>query len=125
MTRSGLALLGGWWLAGCGHGATAQVPQAVMNAALNTGVALIASGVQRARGGCYAVCIDGTVCNPDNGLCERRTCARGCGASQFCNRSFETPVCEERVSPDLPPPLTPPQRPGNTSPNAAPPNGVL
>ncbi len=103
--RAGIALsLGLWFASACGTPVIAGPNQtSVTNLVLNTTAAVIAAGVQRARGGCYAVCVDGTVCNPDNGLCEKRTCAKGCGASQFCNRSGDTPMCEERASPDLPP----------------------
>ncbi len=47
-----------------------SAPYTVPAAALNTGIALGVSGIERAHGGCYAVCTNGTVCNPRNGLCE-------------------------------------------------------
>ncbi len=47
-----------------------SAPYTVPAAALNTGIALGVSGIERAHGGCYAVCTNGTVCNPKNGLCE-------------------------------------------------------
>ncbi len=50
----------------CGSSA----PYTVGAAALNTGIALGLAAGERAKGGCYAVCTNGTVCNPRNGLCE-------------------------------------------------------
>ncbi len=47
-----------------------SAPYTVPAAALNTGIALGLAGAERAKGGCYAVCTNGTVCNPRNGLCE-------------------------------------------------------
>jgi hypothetical protein len=52
--------------AACGSSAPYTVP----SAAINTTIALGAAGAQRAQGGCYAVCANGTVCNPRSGLCE-------------------------------------------------------
>ncbi|HET8538895.1 MAG TPA: hypothetical protein VFL83_03380 [Anaeromyxobacter sp.] len=50
-----------------------SMPYTVPAAAINTAIALGAAGVQRAQGGCYAVCTHGTVCNPRSGLCESPT----------------------------------------------------
>jgi hypothetical protein len=47
-----------------------SAPYTVPSAAINTAIALGAAGVQRAQGGCYAVCTHGMVCNPETGLCE-------------------------------------------------------
>jgi predicted small lipoprotein YifL len=66
MTRLPLAALALAVAAACGSSAPYTVPAA----AVNTGVALGLAGAQRANGGCYAVCTNGTVCNPRNGLCE-------------------------------------------------------
>ena len=66
MTRLALAAVVLVAVAACKSSAPYTVPAA----ALNTGLALGAAGVQRAQGGCYAVCTNGTVCNPKNGLCE-------------------------------------------------------
>ncbi len=66
MIRLALALAALAAAAGCGSSAPYTVPAA----ALNTGVALGFSAAERAKGGCYAVCTNGTVCNPKNGLCE-------------------------------------------------------
>lgn len=66
MRRPALAAVALAALAACGSSAPYTVPAA----AVNTGLALGLAGAQRAGGGCYAVCTNGTVCNPRNGLCE-------------------------------------------------------
>ncbi|HUL58717.1 MAG TPA: hypothetical protein VLU43_05555 [Anaeromyxobacteraceae bacterium] len=65
MTRLALAAL--LALAACKSSAPYTLPAA----ALNTGIAAAISGTQRASGGCYAVCTNGTVCNPRTGWCEK------------------------------------------------------
>lgn len=77
---------------------------AATNAAINTAIALGASAAQRASGGCYAICIDGTVCNPQNGFCERRPCTRGCGPNGTCDKYG---MCQT-VAPGGQVPLLPP-----------------
>jgi hypothetical protein len=67
MTRLALAAVA---LAAAVAGCRSSAPYSVPSAALNTGIALGFSAAQRAQGGCYAVCTNGTVCNPKNGLCE-------------------------------------------------------
>jgi len=69
MSRLPTALLALAALAACKSSAPYTVPAA----AVNTGVALGFSAAQRAQGGCYAVCTNGTVCNPKTGLCEAPT----------------------------------------------------
>lgn len=56
-------------LAGCASSA----PHTVGAAAINTALALGSSAAQRASGGCYATCTNGTACNPNTGLCEQRS----------------------------------------------------
>ncbi len=65
MNRSWSLVLG--LAAACGSSA----PYTMTSAALNTGLALGASALERSSGGCYAVCTNGTVCNPKSGYCER------------------------------------------------------
>jgi hypothetical protein len=72
-----LALLAVLALAGCGSTA----PYTAGAAAINTAVAVGASAAQRAGGGCYATCTNGTVCNARTGLCEART------AGQYCEEA--------------------------------------
>jgi hypothetical protein len=61
-------------LAGCATSA----PHTVGAAAINTGLALGSAAVQRASGGCLATCTNGTVCNPNTGLCESPTAQAYC-----------------------------------------------
>jgi hypothetical protein len=45
-------------------------------AAINSTVALGAAAAQRAGGGCFAVCANGTICNPRTGLCDAQPSAQ-------------------------------------------------
>jgi hypothetical protein len=65
-------------LAGC----KSSAPHTLGAAAINTGVALGVAGAQRANGGCYANCTNGTVCNPKTGLCES-----GAAAQTYCEEA--------------------------------------
>lgn len=47
-----------------------SAPHTLGAAGINTGLALGTAAAQRAAGGCYAVCTNGTICNPKTGLCE-------------------------------------------------------
>jgi len=51
-------------------GCSSSAPHTLGAAAINTGLALGTSAAQRAAGGCFAVCTNGTACNPKTGLCE-------------------------------------------------------
>jgi hypothetical protein len=62
----GLALAATAGLASCASSAPHTVPAA----AINAGIGLGAAAAQRSGGGCYAVCTNGTICNPRTGLCE-------------------------------------------------------
>jgi hypothetical protein len=53
-------------LAACASSA----PHTAGAAAINSGLALGTAAAVRSAGGCYAVCTNGTVCNPNTGLCE-------------------------------------------------------
>lgn len=70
-------------LALLGHGC-ASSGNSASAAAVVTATALVASGVSRATGGCYAACTPGTRCNPDTGLCEPVDCG-GCDDGQVCD----------------------------------------
>lgn len=64
MTRAPLALLA--LAAACGSSAPYTIPAA----AINTGLAAGVAASERAAGGCYAICTNGTRCNPRSGWCE-------------------------------------------------------
>ena len=55
-----------------------SAPYTIPAAAINTGLALGVAGAQRASGGCYAVCTNGTVCNRRTGLCESASIDQYC-----------------------------------------------
>lgn len=88
-----------------------SAPYTVPSAAINSAIALGAAGVQRAQGGCYAVCTNGTACNPRNGLCEpvgpaNAYCEEAPGGGVRCvpleigkQRSATTPALPVGVSP--------------------------
>ena len=54
-------------LIGCKTGS----PNTAVGAATMTGAAIGAAAVSVKSGGCIAMCTNGTVCNPNTGLCER------------------------------------------------------
>lgn len=69
--------------AACGSTAPYTIPAAAINSAIAVG----ASAAERASGGCYAVCANGTVCNPRTGYCEpaeTSPCGRGCQPGEIC-----------------------------------------
>ncbi len=84
MTRPALAVA----LLAAAAACRSSAPYTVPAAALNTGIALGVAGAERAHGGCYAVCTNGTVCNPRNGLCEAATadvyCEEAPGGGMRC-----------------------------------------
>jgi hypothetical protein len=76
--------------AGCASSAPYTVPAAILNSAVAAGASL----EQRASGGCFAVCTNGTTCNPRTGFCEQpppgATCAPG---STDCGQPSAYEVC--------------------------------
>ena len=79
-------------LAGC-HANTSSLAGAAVMAPL----ALGASAISRATGGCYAVCQQGEQCNSRNGLCEALPCRGQCPASQGCEETFFGIKCIDGV----------------------------
>ena len=72
----------------------------IAGAAIATAVALTASGVSRAVGGCYASCPTGTVCNEITGLCETLPCRGLCAENETCDESGVIAKCVNK-SPDI------------------------
>src|SRR5436190_17988197 len=68
-------------------------PNTLMGAALTTGAAIGASAANRAAGGCFAMCTNGTVCNPNTGLCDRQASDGRCGPSEICEETFTGSKC--------------------------------
>jgi hypothetical protein len=86
-------------LAGCKSTAPYTVPAAL----LNTGVAVGASAAQRASGGCYATCTNGTACNPRTGYCEptsaQELCAESEGGGMRCVPMAAPVGAEQKAEP--------------------------
>jgi hypothetical protein len=59
-------------------------PNTIAGAATVTTAALGASMAERAAGGCFAMCTNGTFCNPRSGLCEVAPCRNSCSADEHC-----------------------------------------
>lgn len=58
-----------------------------------TAAAIGASALQRAAGGCYAMCTGGTTCNPRTGLCEIMPCEGKCGRDEHCEQTATQSWC--------------------------------
>jgi hypothetical protein len=67
-------------MSGCAGGAGG----AMLNAALNTGIALGSSAASRSQGGCYAACPAGTSCNKATGYCDPIPCRGECSPFEEC-----------------------------------------
>jgi hypothetical protein len=76
-------------LAGCHTGSV----NTLAGASVTTGLALGASAANRAAGGCYAICTNGTSCNPRTGLCEVLPCRGRCASDEHCEETFAETKC--------------------------------
>src|SRR4051812_48407032 len=65
----------------------------LVGASTMTALALGTSAAERAAGGCYAMCTNGTACNPRTGLCELQPCRNQCSVSEHCETSFTGDKC--------------------------------
>ena len=70
----------------------------MVGAGVMTGAALGASAANRASGGCYAVCTNGTSCNTRTGLCEALPCRGQCAADEHCEQTFAESKCVPGVT---------------------------
>ena len=84
-----LALLGLTACAGASKGALA---------AANVGIGVLASGVSRAAGGCYATCTGTDICNTETGFCDSNPCDR-CSYIQHCETNAAVPRCVDNPVP--------------------------
>src|SRR3954468_13593474 len=80
-----LALIG-LLLQGC-------VAPVAVGASTVTAAALGTAALSKKNGSCYAMCVQGTFCNPGTGLCERMPCDGACRADQHCETSFSKSEC--------------------------------
>ncbi len=77
-------------------------PGSIVNAVVWTAAAGSLSAANRARGGCYAYCTPGTVCNPETGICDRLPCDGQCRSDQRCEQRFDQERCvNKKESPAL------------------------
>jgi hypothetical protein len=97
--------------AGCGSNPDGMNPG--VGAAVMTVLAVGASAHSRSQGGCYAVCVNGTSCNPQTGYCQDDPCDGACRAGEHCEvESLTGPHCVADLTPmmfaDAGPPIAPP-----------------
>jgi hypothetical protein len=86
---AGQLVLAALLLAGCHTGSV----NTLAGASVTTGLALGASAANRAAGGCYAICTNGTSCNPRTGLCEVLPCRGRCASDEHCEETFAETKC--------------------------------
>jgi len=68
-------------------------PNTIAGAATTSALAIGAAAVERAAGGCIAICTAGTTCNPTKGLCEPLPCRGECGPNEHCEQTFSGNKC--------------------------------
>lgn len=91
----GIKLVAFLALLGCGAS-----NQDVFGAVANTALGVTAAGVSRANGGCYAVCTNGTACNPNTGYCEALPCRGECRTDEYCANTPDGEMCRPTVERD-------------------------
>jgi len=62
-------------------------------ASVTTSAALAASAANRASGGCWALCTNGTSCNAKTGMCEVLPCRGLCAADEHCESTYAESKC--------------------------------
>jgi len=68
-------------------------PNTIAGAASMSAAAIGVAAVERANGGCIALCTAGTTCNPVKGLCEPLPCRGECGPNEHCEQTFSGSKC--------------------------------
>ncbi len=68
-------------------------PNTIAGAATTSALAIGAAAVERAAGGCIAICTAGTTCNPAKGLCEPLPCRGECAQNEHCEQTFSGNKC--------------------------------
>ena len=71
----------------------------VAEAIIATSVALTASAVSRSQGGCFSMCLPGTVCNEAIGTCEVLPCRGECASGESCERTSSGDRCVAAARP--------------------------
>jgi len=90
--RRTLALLALLGLTACAGGSKGAL------AAANVGIGVLASGISRASGGCYATCTGTDICNTQTGFCDSNPC-NGCSPIQHCEANGAMPRCVDNPIP--------------------------
>lgn len=87
----------GWVALAIASSACATGSAAVTNAVVNTAIAAVAAGANRAAGGCYSTCPPGTACDVRTGLCEELPCRGKCLGNEVCEQPpNQPPRCVSR-----------------------------
>jgi hypothetical protein len=73
--------------------ACTSTTSSAVGAATMTAAAVGAAAVSRSQGGCIAICTNGMVCNPRNGLCEHPPCDNSCGPGERCEVTYKGSQC--------------------------------
>ena len=73
---------------------------AVVNALINTSLAMGSAAAQRAAGGCYAVCPVGTACDEATGYCLPLPCRDRCRSDERCVQLGREERCEALARPE-------------------------
>lgn len=91
---------------------------AIVNALVNTTLAVGSSAAQRAAGGCYATCPVGTACDEETGFCIPLPCRGRCRSDERCVELGMEQRCESLALPEggldvrpAPPPAAPSDAP--------------
>ncbi len=79
--------------AGCATGSS----NTLAGAATMSTAAISAALVERAQGGCIAICTNGTVCNPRSGLCDAAPCRGRCKPDEHCEEAYKGDSCMPRA----------------------------
>jgi hypothetical protein len=116
----GSAALAAILAAGCHTGSA----NTFAGAASFTALAIGAAAIERASGGCIAVCTNGTACNPATGFCEVLPCRGRCDLNEHCEIAFSSSRCmpgsemgvaKEAKGTERKIPIAPPPPPPNSS----------
>jgi len=88
---------------------------AVINAAINTPIAVGAAVARRTAGACYTWCDEFSRCDEKSGLCVPLPCGGRCRPTERCNKDFVPERCVPAIDQD---------RTGRAPSSAQPPAGV-
>ncbi|MFY0570343.1 hypothetical protein ACN28E_41865 [Archangium lansingense] len=114
--RSAVVPVAALFLSGCIAGAAGG---GVLNAAVNTGIALGASAISRSQGGCYAACPAGTECNEATGYCDPLPCRGECSPFEECIEDKLVYQCVARTPYNGDIIVNPPKPPASASTSSA------